>query len=87
MEIVFSKGSGHHGEPPTATEVMESLALDAGGYDAASGFEDWAQEYGMDPDSRSAERAFHAVGKQVEDLRHFLGSAYNAIMVAILESA
>jgi hypothetical protein len=39
MTLTYSKGSGHHGEPPTATEVFDTLCSDASYQDAAD-FED-----------------------------------------------
>jgi len=55
--------------------VLDSLGSDAGTYLNARGFEDWATEYGYDPDSRRAEAIWKAVGKQMADLRKVLGES------------
>lgn len=72
MVVYFSMGSAHHGEPALA-DVLNSLALDASGYENAQGFEDWANEYGYDTDSRKAERTYKVCQRQSERLREFLG--------------
>jgi hypothetical protein len=61
-----------------ADEVMESLTADAAGYDNAAGFEEWAREYGYDPDSRKAKRTYREVCRQAEKLRRFLGDDYES---------
>lgn len=71
MTVYFSMGSALCHEP-TAADVIECLASDAAGYDAARGFEDWAREYGYDPDSRRAERTYRAVARQARRLERFL---------------
>jgi hypothetical protein len=63
---------------PSAEDVLESMLLDASGYENAQGFADWCSEYGYDSDSRKAEAVYRATGKQTEKLRKFLGDAYKA---------
>lgn len=75
MSVFFSKGHGHHGKPPTSSEIIESLALDASGYENARGYDDWASEYGYDTDSRRAHRTYNAVKSEASRLRRFLGDA------------
>jgi hypothetical protein len=58
---------------PTAEAVLESMLSDAAGYDNSRGFEDWAAEYGYDPDSRAAEAIYRAVERQTHKLAQFLG--------------
>lgn len=58
--------------PPSARDVLHSLALDAGALDYAS-FEDWASEYGYDPDSRSAERTYRECLAIAVALRSLVG--------------
>jgi hypothetical protein len=58
-------------EPPTAAEVLDSLASDASGAD--QNFEDWCADFGYDTDSRKAERTYNAVREQTFSLRKLLG--------------
>lgn len=52
---------------PTLPGLLYCLALDAEGC-KEKGFEEWAEDYGFDTDSRSAERTYHAC---IEQSRHF----------------
>jgi hypothetical protein len=70
----FSHGFGVTPTPPAASDVLDCLASDAAGYDNAESFEDWASEYGYDPDSRKGERIYNTVGTQAGKLRRFLGN-------------
>jgi len=72
----FSKGHGHGGVAPTADEVLECLASDSAGYDCARSFEDWAADYGYDPDSRTAEKTYKIIGKQTKAIKRLLGVVY-----------
>lgn len=58
-------------EPPTVSEVLDSLAVDVSSIDQP--FEDWAQEYGFDTDSRKAEHMYEACRKEYYELRRLLG--------------
>lgn len=71
MTVFFSQGPAHT-DPPTGEDVLDCLASDASTYDNAQGFEDWANEYGYDTDSRKAEKIFKAVEKQSIKLAQFL---------------
>lgn len=76
----FSQGDAHK-VPPTAADVLDCLASDASGYDNCRNFEDWAADYGYDPDSRTAEKIYHKVADQAKGLRHFLGrDAYDFLI-------
>jgi hypothetical protein len=75
MTVPFFMGSALKG-PPTADEVLECLLSDASGLDDAAGFEEWAREYGYDPDSRKAKRTYREVCRHAENLRRFLGDDY-----------
>jgi len=59
-------------EPQTA-EVLDCMASDSLGVDNTRGFEDWASEYGYDPDSRKAEKTYKTCIKQRDKFVHFLG--------------
>lgn len=62
---------------PTTEGVLWSLATDALGLEGHRGFEDWAQDYGYNPDSRKdsrkAFRIYETILGQSRDLREFLG--------------
>src|SRR5688572_13982413 len=45
----YSMGSGNTHDPVLA-EVLACLAMDFSGYFQATSFEDWAENYGYDPD-------------------------------------
>lgn len=46
---------------------------DSWGYENARSFEEWAGEYGYDPDSRKAEATWKAVGKNANDFIDLIG--------------
>lgn len=73
FNLYFSQGAAHT-QPPTVGAVLDCLASDAAGYENAGSFEDWASEYGYDTDSRSAEKIYRVVKRQVEQLKRTLGS-------------
>jgi len=82
MSIFYSKGLGHEGVEPTAPEVLCCLALDASTIDASESFESWADEFGMDTDSREAEKTYKHTRKQADRLRSFLGDEYGTLLTA-----
>lgn len=59
---------------PSIIEVVASLALDSDVIDYAT-FEDWAHEFGYDPDSRSGERIYRACLEICLKLRASLGDS------------
>lgn len=67
MSVEYSMGSAHTGEPELR-DVLDNLASDSAGYENASGFEDWAADYGYDTDSRRAYATFEAVAAQRSQL-------------------
>jgi len=80
MHVYFSQGSAHT-KAPTLAEVLDCLASDASGIENALSFEDWANEYGCDTDSRKAEKTYHICQEQAEDLRNLLGrDAYKTLL-------
>lgn len=81
MTVPFSQGSAISREP-SAADVLDCLASDASGYEQARSFEEWAADYGYDPDSRTAERTYRAIEKQTAALRRLLGSAYDRLQEA-----
>lgn len=67
--IVWSK-------EPTSEDVLNGLLIEADGFENASGFEDWCNEYGYDADSRKAEKTYKAVERNAQRLSRFLGEKY-----------
>lgn len=78
MTVTYRTGLGL-GEP-TAKDVLGSLVMDAWTVRSADGFEDWANELGYDPDSRSAERTYRQAKRQTERLRTLLGDRYDEFL-------
>lgn len=70
--------TGRHGKHPVATpsvvDVLACLASDASAIDHAT-FDEWANEYGYDPDSRKAEATYKACLACGLALRNMLGEA------------
>lgn len=79
LTTFFSMGPAHSREP-SAADLLDCLASDASGYENARGFEEWASEYGYDPDSRRAEKIFRTVEKQTEKLKRFMGDEYETLL-------
>lgn len=84
MTIWFSQGSAHKA-PPTLASILECLAGDAYGYENAPIFEEWADDYGYDPDSRTAERVFRAVQENTILLRRYLSQYDYAALLAVVK--
>ena len=72
MIVPYSMGSAHR-DPPTAGDVLGCLAIDSQGIENAQSFEDWADEYGYDHDSRKAEKTYRVCQDQAAQLAAFLG--------------
>jgi hypothetical protein len=80
MTVYFSQGSAHK-KKPTLAEVLDCLASDARGIENARLFEDWANEYGYDTDSRKAEKTYRICQIQAKNLRNLLGrDAYKTLL-------
>lgn len=73
LRTTFSKGFGHHGKAPSASEVLACLVMDAAPFSHGISFEDWADEYGYDTDSRKAERIYKYCDEAADKLQAFLG--------------
>lgn len=74
IETPYYMGSALTGEP-TALDVLACLLNDAEGYDNATDFEDWANGYGYDTDSRKAEAIYNAIAEQRGELYAWLSSS------------
>lgn len=81
MEVVFSTGHGIAGEPETE-DVINCLCSDAHSVVNATDFEDFADELGLDSDSRKDERTYNACVKQTDNLRAFLGDWFEPLIYA-----
>ena len=68
----FSQGSGLK-DDPTVSDVLDCLAMDAADVEGAKDFEAWAQELGLNTDSRRAENIYRAVMRQTVGLKRLLG--------------
>lgn len=89
---VFSKGLGHVVKarrswekdkpiPPAVDEVLDCIASDSSSIENARGFEDWASDFGYDPDSKKAEAIFRACFDASKQLKAFLGDErYNELL-------
>ena len=73
LTTYFSMDYGHNGKEPQADDVLDCLASDASGFENSRSFEDWAGDYGYDPDSRKAEKIYKTVERQSAKLKNFLG--------------
>ena len=80
MTVYFSQGYGITHEPEAA-DVLNCLADDSAGVSNARSFEEWAEEYGYDTDSRKAEKTYKVCVKQAARLLSFLGEdLYNELL-------
>jgi hypothetical protein len=79
MTLIFSKGVGHHGAPPTVGEVLECLSADAS-YENLD-FTDWAAEMGYDDDeTKVAEKSYKAIVRQTSKLKNLLGEDFEKLL-------
>lgn len=72
MRAPWRQGLGVKGHPEIGV-VLDSLVMEAQGVRNADGFEDWAREYGEDPDSRKAERLYERCKALAGQLHAYLG--------------
>ncbi len=79
MSVYYSMGSAHTQAP----KLLESLAMDAQGFDNSTTFESWAEEVGLNTDSRKAEQTYNAVRNQTAKMRKFLGEAGLADLLTV----
>ncbi len=63
----FSQGSAFTVNP-TLCDILSCLLNDAGGVEDCDTFEEWADDYGYDGDSRKAERIYEACKKVAAEL-------------------
>jgi hypothetical protein len=63
-----------------AAEVLDTMASGAVSYDTAPTFEEYAAEFGLNPDSRREEAGWRKLGEASDDLERFLGRDYQTFL-------
>ena len=61
------------GQPVDPLDALWGIARDCQSVEQARGFEDWANEFGYDTDSRKAEAIYRTCVDQWKALRHYIG--------------
>ena len=89
MSLYYSMGIGHRDKQdnpirPKVRDVLECLLMGTNCLDYDT-FEDWAENFGYDTDSRSAERGYNACIGEARRLREFLGKHYGKFMEVVEE--
>jgi hypothetical protein len=88
MAVPFSGGSekafARSDGQPTVVDVLYCLYADSASADQP--FEDWADEYGYDADSRRAYATWEAVNRQLGQLAAFLGAELLAEFLTVSEA-
>lgn len=77
MKTDYSQGSAHL-SPPEFWSVLHCLLSDISGIEDET-FEDWCSNYGMDTDSREAEKIFNACRDTLPKLRKLLGTDFDRV--------
>ena len=72
----YSQGYGIKDEP-SLERVLGAILMDCQGLEGMDSFEDWADSYGYDTDSRSAERIYKACQEQADNMKYLLGYMYD----------
>lgn len=85
MTVPFYKGSGHHGAKPELEEVLNCLFSDAYSVINTNDFEDWANDFGYDTDSRQAEKIYKQCVKIGNQLTDLFGSDFETINELVQE--
>lgn len=63
MVTPWMQGVGITADPTEQTaEIADSLVSDVWSYRQRDNFEDWAEDFGYDTDSRAAEKIYNAIG-------------------------
>ena len=68
--------------PPDAAGVLESLLLDASGFDNARDFFDWCSDYGLEQNDKEAKKTYQAVKSQTTKVKTLLGDDYETFLSA-----
>jgi hypothetical protein len=79
-EFAWKQGLGITDSPvDTPDQVFDSLVSDATGYLEAQSFEDFAENFGYDTDSRKAEAIYDACGETANWLDDFLDGELRSV--------
>jgi hypothetical protein len=70
----YSQGPAHR-KPPSAADVLDSLASDIASVRSARDFEDWCSDMGVDPDSRKWFACYERIFETQKSLLRLLGSS------------
>lgn len=81
MEVPWRQGTGITHDPE-AHDVIGALLMDASGIESCTGFPDWAEQYGYNPDSIAARGRYDQARQQSDALSDFLT---RRIMVALMD--
>jgi hypothetical protein len=68
--------------PPDIKTILWNLISDAATLEYVDSFEEWARELGYDPDSRKAEKIYHACEEETRKTRRLLGDLYQEYLDA-----
>lgn len=82
--IEFTQGSGVKNEPE-ARDVLGCLATDFQAVRNTETFEEWANELGLDTDSRSAEKTYRAIKDQMDRFKDVFGKVGLDALIAVEE--
>lgn len=80
LEVTFTQGAAHT-TPPTTADVLNCLRSDFSGVIHGETFEDFADEFGYETDSRKAERIYRECKRQLEAFRLAFGYALTEELV------
>lgn len=75
MTIYFSQGVAHT-KPPTILDVLSCVHMDMTSLENIFLFDAWAEDFGFDSDSRTAERTYNEIAKQRKGLVRVFGDIY-----------
>lgn len=79
MTIPFFMGIAHTNEP-TLEDVMPCLVSDYFAAENARNFEDFANDFGYDTDSRKAEKIYKQCLKEAEKMKKLFGNDLDSII-------
>lgn len=81
IEVPWRQGMGINTDPE-AHDVIGALLMDAQGIEACTGFADWAESYGLNPDSITDRDTYTQAGEQTDALARLLT---RRVMVALMD--
>jgi hypothetical protein len=81
IEVPWRQGMGINTDPE-AHDVIGALLMDAQGIGACTGFPDWAESYGLNPDSITDRNTYTQAREQTDALARLLT---RRVMVALMD--